>query len=83
MVSVVILNSAVVRLITMNKTRLVIKKLPKNKSLGMDSFKEDLTAMLKLFQKIQVEERLPISFLQGHYYSDSKTRQRHYTKRTQ
>ena len=59
------------RLITTSKTEAAIKKLLTYKSPGPDgitgefyqSFKEELTSfLLKMFQKIQKEERLPNSF---------------------
>ena len=58
------------RLITTSKTEAAIKKIPTHKSPGPDgftgkfcqTFKEELTPLLKLFQKIQEEGRHPNSF---------------------
>ena len=58
------------RLITSDKIESVTKKLPTNKSPGpgrftgkfYQTFQEELISILKLFQKIQEEEKLPYSF---------------------
>ena len=59
------------RQVTAGEIEALIKNLPVHKSLGPDgftgefykTFKEELTpVLLKLFQKVQEEERLPKSF---------------------
>ena len=69
------------RLITTNEIEAGLNKIPsKSPGLGFTvefyrTFKEQLTPIfVKLFEKIQGEERLPNSFLQGQCYPNSKTR---------
>ena len=61
------------RLITASEIEMVIKPFPAHKSPELNgftgefykTFKEELTAILRLFQKIQEEERLPNSFYEA------------------
>ena len=68
---------------------MVKKNLLTNKSPGPDDFtgkfyqmsREELTPILKLFQKIGQEGTLPNSFSEAHHHPDYKTRQRYHTQK--
>ena len=73
------------RPITSTEIETIIKNLPRNKSTGPDGFtgefnqkfREELTpTLLKIFQKIEEEEKLQDSFYKATNYPNTKTRQR-------
>ena len=75
--------------ITPNKTEALIKKLPTNKSSGLDvfigelyqTFQEELTPpLLKLFQNIQEEEGIPGLFYEASIILIQKS-DKNYTKK--
>ena len=70
------------RPITSTEIETVIRNLPTNKSPAntaefYQKFREELTPMLlKLFQKIAEERKLPNSFYESHNHPNTKTRLR-------
>ena len=73
------------RPITSTEIETIIKNLPRNKRTGPDGFtgefnqkfREELTpTLLKIFQKIEEEEKLQDSFYKATNYPNTKTRQR-------
>ena len=68
------------------KIKTVIKNLLTNKSPGPDDFtgkfyqmsREELTPILKLYQKTEQEGTLPNSFSEAHHHPNTKTRQRYH-----
>ena len=78
------------RPITSTEIKIVIKNLPTNKSPGpggftaefYQKFREELTPiLLKLFQKIEQEGKLPYSLCEATITLNTKTKQRCHNKR--
>ena len=76
--------------ITGTEIDVVIKTLPKNKSPGSDTFtgefskkfrEELMPILLKFFQNIAERRNTSRLSLQGCHHPDTKTRQRHHTKK--
>ena len=77
------------RSITSAEMETVIKNLPTKNNSGPDgftgefcqTFKEELTPILKFFQNIAEGGTIPKLILQGHHHPDTKTRQRCHKER--